>query len=145
MNTSNAAMKSSIRYAKNSSDAAMEVYKVHENEEARLYRKFKDFCYLCHMVHLNSLAPDDDLMTPNPMSPDTITHIEENLSQLLSEIVEINKSRGIGIPISAYAAFHQWSIVYASARKNGLARPILSSIEEHLMQALNTMIAANKP
>jgi hypothetical protein len=156
MNTSNAAMRSSIRYAKSSSEAAINAFRAHEQrkeentlretaaaEEARLYKIFEEFCYLRHMtVQLES--GDDDLMTPKSLSGDTLGYIEENLSRLLGEIVEINKSRDNNIPISAYATFHQWSIVYALARKNQLARPILSSIEEHLIQALNTMMAANK-
>ncbi len=150
-------MRSSIRYAKSSSEAAMSAFRAHEQrkeentlrdtataEEARLYKIFKEFCYLRHMtVQLES--GDDDLMTPKSLSGDTLGYIEENLSRLLSSIIKINKSRINDYPINAYATFHQWSIVYASARKNGLARSILSSIEKHLIQALNTMMAANKP
>jgi hypothetical protein len=154
MNVQKASMKSSIKYTKSLAAAATKVYKTHENEEdaacitlnteeARLYKIFKEFLYLRHTtVRLKS--SDGDIMTPKSLSFDTIGYIEENLSRLLNSIIKINKSRIDNYPISAYATFHQWSIVYASARKNGLARTILSSIEDHMMQALNTMIAANK-
>jgi hypothetical protein len=150
-------MESSRAYAESSRNAVLEVYEEHEKrkneeavrdaqtaKEAGRYERFKEFCCLRHMANRPDYE-EDDLMTPMSFSSETLGYIEENLSRLLGEIVEINKSRDTNIPISAYATFHQWSIVYVSARKNGLARPILSSIEEHLMQALNTMMAANKP